>query len=69
MAMQARLQHIGDQHGVIDWGNLDAIARQNAQIIFHILPNLEHGRVFQKRLKPGQGRIHRDLVKASWAIQ
>ena len=50
MAVQASLQHIGDQHGVIDGGNLDAIARQHAQIIFHILADLKHGWVFQERL-------------------
>ncbi len=35
------IERIGDQHGVLDRRDIDAVTRENEQIIFHIMRDLE----------------------------
>ena len=49
MAMKAAFEYIGDQHGIVDRCNFEAVAFEDAQIIFQILSDLEHGGIGQER--------------------
>ena len=62
VAVQPGLQHIGDQHGVVERRDADSVARQHPQVIFGVLRHLEHRRVFQQRLQPGDDLIQRNLL-------
>ena len=53
MAVQAALQRIGDQHGVVDRGDIDAVARQDGDVVLGVLRHLEHRRVLEQGLQAG----------------
>ena len=62
MAVQAAVQHIGQQHGVVERPDLNALDRaalmigearaaENPGVIFHILPDFQDRVVLQQRLQ------------------
>ena len=57
----AGVERIGDQHRVFDRRDGDAAAAEHGQIVFHVLRDLEHARVFEQRLQTRDGVMHRDL--------
>ena len=48
------VEHIGDEHGVVIAGDLDAALREHQPVILHILRDLEDGLVLEQRLEHGK---------------
>jgi hypothetical protein len=69
MLVQAGIHHIGDQHRVVIGRDMDAIARQNAQIILDVLAHLQDRLVLQQILQRLQRRIHVQLVRRLSGIE
>ena len=61
MAVQAAFEDVGDQHGVVDGRDVDAVASQHRDVVLGVLADLQHGRRVQQRLQPRQRLGHRDL--------
>ena len=55
VTVQPAFQHVGDQHGVFDGEDLDAVAGQHRHVILGVLGHLQHSRVFQQRLQLCEG--------------
>ena len=69
VAVQAGLQNIGDQHGVLDGRHHDPVARQDGEVVLGVLRDLEHRRIFKQRLEPGDDFVERDLVQRRGFLQ
>ena len=54
MAVDARVQNVGHQHGVIDWRHFDAVLGQHQPVKFHVLRDFQHTGIFQQRLQARQ---------------
>ncbi len=63
VAVQAALQHVGDQHGVVDRRDVDPVAGQDAHVVLGVLRHLEHRGVFQQGLQPRDDLVQRDLLQ------
>ncbi len=63
MAVQTAFQDVGEQHGVVERRDIDAVAMQHRQVVFQVLPDLEDTRVFQQRLQRGDHLVQRDLLQ------
>lgn len=61
MIIASGVERIGDQHGVFERTDGDAITRKHQQIIFHIMRDLENSVVLEQRLQPRQRLIERNL--------
>ena len=61
MAVLATVEHIGQQHGVIDRGHVDALPFQQLPVIFEIMPDLKDRRVFKHRFQRGNDVGHGQL--------
>ena len=61
VVVAAGVERIGDQHRVFDRRDGDAAAAEDGQIIFHVMRDLEHARVFEQRLETRDSVVHRDL--------
>ncbi len=69
VVVQARFQHIGHQHGVLDRRHLHAVARQHGHVVLGVLRDLEDGGVLQQRLQPGDDHVERDLLDVRRRLQ
>lgn len=52
MAVQSGVEHERDQHGAIDRPDGDVVAAQHLHVVFDVLTDLEHSRIFEQRLEP-----------------
>ena len=57
VAALAGVQHVGDQHGVVVAGDLDAALREHQPVVFQILPDLEDASVLEQRLERLSARL------------
>ncbi len=51
----AGIEHVGDQHRVVEGPDLDAVAGEHQPVVLDVLADLEHRRILQERL---QARLH-----------
>ena len=51
VAALAGIEHVGDQHGVVEAGDFDAALREHQPVVFQILPDLENALVLEQRLE------------------
>ena len=58
----AGIDHVGHQHGIVVRRDLDAAQCENLPVEFQVVADLEHARVFEKRLERGQGIGFLDLI-------
>ena len=56
------IQGIGEQHGVVERRERDAVPVQHQAIEFQVLPDLEHRGIFEQRLEHCQGFADRHLL-------
>ena len=61
VAVQTCVHRIRQQHGVINRCDINAIARQNLGVVFHVLADFHHSRVFQQRFQQRQRLVQLDL--------
>ena len=52
MAVQRAAEYIGNEHHVVIRRNADAALEKNQIIVFEILADLQHARIFEQRLQP-----------------
>ena len=52
--VQAREHGVRHQHGVVDRGDVDAETGEDLGVVFHVLADLHHGRVFKQGLQKGE---------------
>ncbi len=62
MAAAAGVEDEGDEHGVVDRRDMDAVPLQNDDVVLDVLADLEDGFVFEERLERGQRVGERDLI-------
>ena len=65
----AQLEHVGDQHGVVDGIHRDAMTPQHFDVVFEVLADLEDGGVLEQRLQHGEGLRERHLVRHQLAAE
>ena len=58
----ARLEHVGDEHRVIDGADGDSVALEHLDIVLEVLPDLEDGRILEQRLQHREGFGQRHLA-------
>ncbi len=58
----AGIHDIGHQHGVVEALHGDAVPLHDEVIVFQVLRDLQHRRIFKQDLEPAQRLTHRDLV-------
>ena len=63
VVVAAGVERIGNQHRVLDGRDGHAISRQDLQVIFHVVRDLKHGRVFQQRSQAVHSLAQRDLPR------
>ena len=63
VAVQPAIQHIGQQHRVVDRLDRDVIAGQHLVIVFGVMQHLERARVFQHRLEDRHRCLQRNLLR------
>ena len=63
VAMGAALQHVGDQHGVVDRRDGDAFLGEHHRVVLDVLADLQHARVFQQRLEAREDRLLGELLR------
>ena len=63
----AGVEHEGQQHGVVDRADLDAVAAQHAHVVLDVLADLQHRGVFQQRLQLVDHRLERELARQQLA--
>ena len=68
-ARRAGIEHIGDQHGVVEGPNLDAVPAHHDDVVFHVLDDLEDRPVLEQRLKQRQRFADGDLVRQQAAAK
>jgi hypothetical protein len=51
MPALARIEHIGQQHGVIETRNFDVVLRHHQHVVFEVLPDLENRGILEQRLE------------------
>ncbi len=61
VAAGACIQHIGNQHRIVERHGVDPIAPHDQPVIFHVLRDLEDRSVFKHRLQGGQRLAQRNL--------
>jgi len=73
------IEHIGDQHRVVQGGDGNAVTGENEPVIFHVLTNFENGGIFQQgfearedlregQLAGEQGRAAEKIARALAAM-
>ena len=62
MLQRARVERVGHQHRVVDRRHLDAVARKHQPVVLDVLADLQHRRIFERRLQRFERRVERDLV-------
>ena len=62
VAVVAGIERVGDQHRVVDGGDVDAIALQQDEIVFEVLADLDHAGVGEQGLQRRQRLVERDLT-------
>ncbi len=63
VAVQTAFEDVGDQHHIVDRGDAHAASGHDGEVVFDVLADLQHRRVFQQRLQSGQGRRLVDLLQ------
>ncbi len=63
VAGAAGVENVGEQHGVVEGRDADAVVRQHHPVILEVLRHLEHAVVFHERLHGRERVAHRDLVR------
>ena len=58
----ARIQHVGQHHGVVHRRDIDTVTGENVAIIFDIVPDLEHRRIGQHRRQQFKRTVAVDLA-------
>ena len=61
MGVQAAGEDVGEQHGVVDRRQRDAVPRQNVRIELDVVADLQDGVVLQQAFQQHQGAIAGDL--------
>ena len=61
MPVHAAMQRVGQQHGVVDRGHVNAVAGKDLGVVFHVLADLEDGVILQHRFQHLQRRLQRHL--------
>ena len=56
----ARVERIGHEAGIVEAGQLDAVAGEHHHVEFGILHDLEHGRIFEQRFQQIERLAHLD---------
>ena len=69
MRAPAGVEHVGDQHRVVEGADRDAVALQHQPVVFHVLADLEDGPVLQDRLQGGERVAHRHLARHEAAAE
>ena len=69
VAVLAALEHIGNQHGVVARGDLDAVALEYGGVVFDVMADLEHRRVLEHRLQQCERLIQRDLGRSAAGLK
>ena len=65
----AGAEHVGDQHRVVEGGDVDAVAVHRQPVVFEIVADLEDRAVGEQRLQRGQCLVDRHLVVDAAAAQ
>ncbi|GJE46912.1 hypothetical protein AEGHOMDF_6121 [Methylobacterium soli] len=58
----AGIEHVGDQHGVVEGRHRDPVAREHEPVVFEVLADLEHARILEERLQQRQRLVEGDLA-------
>ena len=61
MSVAGAIKDIGQDHGVIHRGDINAMTRQNNHIVFQVLTDFQNTAVLQQRFDQLNGAIKRDL--------
>ena len=51
VAVEARLEDVGEHHRVVDRRYLDAVAAEHLHVVFEVVADLEHAGIFEQRLQ------------------
>ncbi len=62
VAAQAAIERIGDQHGVVIGGDINAVTGEKHRIELEVVGDLEDRGVFHERLQAGERLFQRDLA-------
>ena len=64
----AGVERVGHQHGVVERRHVDAVLREDVEIVLDVLADLEDRRIFEQRLQQRQGfddgNLHDAVVRA-----
>ena len=61
VAVPAAVEHVRQEHGVVQGRDRDPVAGQHQLVVLEVLADLEDTRVLEQRLERGQRGIERDL--------
>ncbi len=53
MIMLTCVERVGHEHSVINRCDIDAVALEHFGVVFHVLPDLHDGRIFEQWLDQG----------------
>ena len=62
VAVLSAVEHVGQQHGVVDGRDRNPVAGEHEFVVLDVLADLEHARVLEQRLERGQRRVQRNLL-------
>ena len=63
VAMPAAVEHVGQEHGVVQGRDGNAVAGQHQRVVLEVLADLEDARVLEHRLEGGERVGERDLLR------
>ena len=61
----AAVEHIGEQHRIVEGRDLDAVVLHHQRVVLDVLPDLQDGRVFEQRADDFERFGGRELRRAS----
>jgi hypothetical protein len=70
--VSAAVEHIGEQHGIVEGRDLDAVPAEHQTIVFQVLADLQHPGMLEQGLEHGERFFQRNLLgrrRRSFQIQ
>ena len=68
VAVQPAFEDVGDQHGIVDGRDVDAVAGEDGHVVFGVLADLQDGGVFEQDLEFGEGLAAIELFPVLAAV-
>ncbi len=69
MASASHVEHVGQQHSVVDRGHANAVAQKRETVGFDVVADLEDGSILEQRFHQGQALGERGLSQRRIAAE